>query len=100
MNKKINPCGNSMRELSTEELVNIYGADTATPISTIPCSVAKTVSVVSKSVVNSSKVCIGASLSAISGIFSYNKECLGWGIYIFSCTNQWKFTMFDNKTIK
>ena len=35
MNKKINPCGNSMRELSTEELVNIYGADTATPISTI-----------------------------------------------------------------
>ena len=46
MNKKINPCGNSMRELSTEELVNIYGADTATPISTIPCSVAKTVSVV------------------------------------------------------
>ena len=27
MNKKINPCGNSMRELSTEELVNIYGAD-------------------------------------------------------------------------
>ena len=40
MNKKINPCGNSMRELSTEELVNIYGADTATPISTIPCSVA------------------------------------------------------------
>lgn len=32
MNKKINPCGNSMRELSTEELVNIYGADTATPI--------------------------------------------------------------------
>ena len=57
MNKKINPCGNSMRELSTEELVNI--------------------SVVSKSVVNSSKVCIGASLSAISGIFSYNKECLG-----------------------
>ena len=43
MNKKINPCGNSMRELSTEELVNIYGADTATPISTIPCSVAKTV---------------------------------------------------------
>ena len=71
MNKKINPCGNSMRELSTEELVNIYGADTATPISTIPCSVAKTVSVVSKSVVNSSKVCIGASLSAISGIFSY-----------------------------
>ena len=77
MNKKINPCGNSMRELSTEELVNIYGADTATPISTIPCSVAKTVSVVSKSVVNSSKVCIGASFSAISGIFSYNKECLG-----------------------
>ena len=77
MNKKINPCGNSMRELSTEELVNIYGADTATPISTIPCSVSKTVSVVSKSVVNSSKVCIGASLSAISGIFSYNKECLG-----------------------
>ena len=41
MNKKINPCGNSMRELSTEELVNIYGADTATPISTIPCSVAR-----------------------------------------------------------
>ena len=77
MNKKINPCGNSMRELSTEELVNIYGADTAEPMSGVPCSVAKTVSLITKSVVNSSKVCIGASLSAISGIVSYNKECLG-----------------------
>ena len=77
MAKKINPCGNSMRELSMEELENIYGADTAEPMSAIPCSVVKSISIVSKSVVNSSKVCIGASLSAISGIVSYNKECLG-----------------------
>lgn len=77
MAKKINPCGNSMRELSMEELENIYGADTAEPMSGIPCSVVKSISIVSKSVVNSSKVCIGASLSAISGIVSYNKECLG-----------------------
>lgn len=77
MLEKINPCGSSMRELSTEELGNIYGADTAEPMSGIPCSVAKSVSMISKSLVNSSKVCIGASLSAISGIASYNNDCLG-----------------------
>lgn len=73
MNKKINPCGESMRELSMEELENIYGADSATPMSGVICSISKTVASISKS----SKKCIAASISAIGGIISYNKECLG-----------------------
>lgn len=59
MNKNFNPCGESMRELSMEELENIYGADSATPMSGVICSISKSVSTISKS----SKKCIGASLS-------------------------------------
>lgn len=69
-----NPCGNSFREMSMEELGELYGAD-AEPCatSTVSPAVVKSLATVTKS----SKVCLGAISGAISGIVSNNKDCLG-----------------------
>lgn len=65
-------CGKSLREMSQNEMQDIYGASSET--NGTPATV---VSAISKFVTKSSKACISASASAISGILSYNKDCLG-----------------------
>lgn len=66
-------CGTGLRSLSMEEMQNIYGASEVDPRAT-PGIV---ISTIVRSVAKSSKVCISAVGSAISGIVSNNKNCLG-----------------------
>ncbi|MCE5173033.1 mersacidin family lantibiotic [Paenibacillus profundus] len=66
------PSGRGFQELSFEEMMGIHGAaevgTNATPtISAVVISAIRT----------SSKVCIGLSAGAISGIISRRKTCLG-----------------------
>jgi mersacidin/lichenicidin family type 2 lantibiotic len=65
------PSGKGFHELSMEDMMAITGAAEVHP-QTTP-SVSQILSVISRS----SRACIGISVSAISGIVSYNKECLG-----------------------
>ncbi|WP_055106630.1 lichenicidin A2 family type 2 lantibiotic [Paenibacillus ihumii] len=65
-------CGSGLKSLSMEEMQNIYGASDVDPRAT-PTIVASII----RSVAQSSKVCISAVGSAISGIVSNNKNCLG-----------------------
>jgi type 2 lantibiotic (TIGR03893 family) len=68
-------CGNGLRSLTMEEMQNIYGASDVDPRgtpATIP-AISKIVSAITKS----TKPCLSAIGSAISGIVSNNKNCLG-----------------------
>lgn len=66
-------CGSGLKSLSMEEMQNIYGASDVDPRGT-PATI---ISTIIRSVAQSSKVCISAVGSAISGIVSHNKNCLG-----------------------
>ena len=68
------PCGKGFQELSFEEMVGINGAAEVSPdaITTPVCLVSVAVSL---------KFCasaaVSATVSAVSGIVTYNKDCLG-----------------------
>lgn len=62
-------CGSGLKSLSMEEMQNIYGASDVEPRGT-PATIVSAVT-------RSSKPCISAIGSAISGIISHNKDCLG-----------------------
>ncbi|SDD41851.1 MULTISPECIES: mersacidin family lantibiotic [Exiguobacterium] len=64
-------CGEGMKSLDTEKMSEIYGASDVDPRWT------PVISLVARSIVKSTKACIGAGASAISGIVSHNKDCLG-----------------------
>jgi type 2 lantibiotic (TIGR03893 family) len=64
-------CGKGLKSLSADEMENVYGASDVDPRWT-PVAVSAI-----RSVAKSSKVCISAIGSAISGIVSHNKDCLG-----------------------
>lgn len=65
------PSGKGFHELSMEDMMAITGAAEVYPQAT------PTVSAIVSAIGTSSKVCVGLSVSAISGIVSYNKSCLG-----------------------
>ncbi|NPC93163.1 type 2 lantibiotic [Bacillus sp. WMMC1349] len=65
--KKSNPCGESLKRLSVNEMETIYGASEVSP----------NITPIISATFRSSKFCISAVGSAIGGIVSYNKDCLG-----------------------
>ncbi len=65
-------CGKSLREMTESEMMDVYGA--ASEVKGTPAIV---VTAISKVVSASSKICITAGVSAIGGLISYNKDCLG-----------------------
>jgi len=70
-------CGKSMKKMSIEELENIYGASQEVSPDGASAAVSKvTTKLLTTS--KSTKLCLSAaSISAISGIVSYNLDCLG-----------------------
>ncbi|MDS3918861.1 lichenicidin A2 family type 2 lantibiotic [Staphylococcus hominis] len=70
-NMKENVCGKSMKELNIAEMNEIFGGADAdprwTPVATR----------VIDSAVKSNKACLAGIASAVGGVVSYNKNCLG-----------------------
>lgn len=69
-------CGSGLKSLSMEEMQNIYGASDVDPRGT-PATATPAISKVFSAVTKSSKPCLSAIGSAISGLVSHNKDCLG-----------------------
>ncbi|WP_025149541.1 mersacidin family lantibiotic [Bacillus sp. H1a] len=64
-------CGKGLKSLDVNQMSNIYGASDVDPRWT------PVASAVIRSISKSTKACVGGGVTAISGIVSYNKDCLG-----------------------
>ncbi|MGZ9815638.1 mersacidin family lantibiotic [Peribacillus simplex] len=64
-------CGEGLKSLDMNKMSEIYGASDVDPRWT------PVASAVIGSLAKSSKACVGAGISAISGLVSHNKDCLG-----------------------
>lgn len=66
--KSLKFIGESFEELSTEEMENIFGGESEKDTRLITIVIPTSIKV---------SAVLSAGISAISGIVSYNKECLG-----------------------
>lgn len=68
------PSGKSFEELSTQEMVAINGASDVQPdtVTTPVCAVS-----IAVSIEFCASAAVSAGVSAVSGIVTYNKKCLG-----------------------